>query len=218
MVSSAYADAGIAGYMDDCVEMTQEGDAVRIVVKVKYRDADGDAPPAGYPRVRVFDGGTEVAGGPFVMTQESGIYASGAIYTYGFIANPGASYSFRFEASDVFGATATGLVGEIMGPVVAKRLPGSGEVKLYHGVFNAGLSERCYLMLNLSSPGDMSIEVRDVRGRAVRRLHQGALGVGLAQFEWVGKDDAGNPSASGTYWITVEGSGVRAKKKAVLIR
>ncbi|MDD5686204.1 MAG: Ig-like domain-containing protein, partial [Elusimicrobia bacterium] len=52
------------------------------VYRVKYADADGDAPKTGYPRVHIKKGVSEITGSPFVMTTtDTGSYVTGRNYS-----------------------------------------------------------------------------------------------------------------------------------------
>jgi outer membrane protein assembly factor BamB len=77
--------------------------------RVKYADANSDAPLAGYPKLHIKKAGAEIAGSPFTMTFVSGNNSTGAIYTYPkTLSTAGNDYTYYFEAFDVWGATGTG--------------------------------------------------------------------------------------------------------------
>jgi hypothetical protein len=63
------------------------------------------------------------------------------------------------------------------------------------------------------------LEVLDVRGRRVRRLHDGVLPAGEHRARWDGRDDRGRPVASGIYLYRLEVPGHRPMvRKMVLLR
>ena len=88
----------------------EAGASTTFIYRVKYTDADGDAPKSGYPRVHIKKGGVEISGSPVTMSYVSGNYNTGAIYTYSKTAlSVGTDYTYYFEAQDTpNGATATG--------------------------------------------------------------------------------------------------------------
>jgi hypothetical protein len=77
-----------------------------LTYRVKYTDADGDAP--NYVRVHIEKGGSPISGSPFAMTKVSGSYAGGAIYSLDRSElGAGTDYTYIFEAQDSQGASAT---------------------------------------------------------------------------------------------------------------
>lgn len=60
--------------------------------------------------------------------------------------------------------------------------------------------------------------VVDVRGRMVRQIANQHLEAGDHQLRWDGKDDCGQPLASGIYWLSLERTGVRETMGVVLLR
>jgi len=80
------------------------------VYRVKYTDADDDAPVSGYPKVHIKKSGTEISGSPFSMTYVSGNYNTGAIYTFSItdLTEGATDYLYYFEAKDAYGVAATG--------------------------------------------------------------------------------------------------------------
>jgi len=80
------------------------------VLRVKYRDADNNAPKDGYPKVHIMKGGVEISGSPFVMeAANSDAYSTGRIFQKSLtIATAGTDYSYVFEAQDELGDAATG--------------------------------------------------------------------------------------------------------------
>ncbi|MDD5687959.1 MAG: Ig-like domain-containing protein [Elusimicrobia bacterium] len=81
------------------------------VYRVKYTDADNDAPKTGYPRVHIEKGGIQISGSPFVMTAvDTNAYSSGRVYSYAKqLTELGNDYSYKFEAQDINNAIATGV-------------------------------------------------------------------------------------------------------------
>jgi hypothetical protein len=79
---------------------------------------------------------------------------------------------------------------------------------------------RTMIHFELGSPGQVAIDICDVRGRRVRTLAPGRLIAGPHQATWDGSDDAGHPVASGTYLyrMSVDGNAVAGASKAVLLK
>ncbi|MCB1151660.1 VCBS repeat-containing protein, partial [bacterium] len=64
----------------------------------------------------------------------------------------------------------------------------------------------------------LEVDVFDVQGRRVRRLHEGALEAGWHDFVWNGRDDAGKSQASGLYLLRAKGGDTSVSAKMALIR
>jgi len=97
---------GESGYVADGLQ-PESGDMFTVFAyRVKYSDADGDAPT--YVRVQIKKGGTAISGSPFAMAYTGGEYAGGAIYTFDLSGLAlGSDYSYAFEAQDSAGNPAT---------------------------------------------------------------------------------------------------------------
>ena len=58
-----------------------------------------------------------------------------------------------------------------------------------------------------------------MRGQRVRMLHEGPLGAGWRTVVWDGKDNSGQPSASGVYFLRAESPGApTATRKMMLVK
>lgn len=95
--------------------------------------------------------------------------------------------------------------------------PGAGVLtglQAYPNPFNP----RLQLRLEMSRSTEAEVVVLDVAGRRVRRLHSGLLPRGETVLHWDGKDQQGQPLASGVYWLrAAAGTEVRTAR-AVLVR
>lgn len=67
-------------------------------------------------------------------------------------------------------------------------------------------------------PGDLTIEILTLRGDAIRRYVLPSSGNRVVTQRWDGTNDAGNPVASGTYAVRINGGGYRTIKRVVVIR
>jgi hypothetical protein len=97
---------GETNYTSDGLHPESGGTSENYVYRIEYTDVDGD--PPNYVRVHVEKGGTDISGSPFTMSQVSGSYTTGAIYSYtktGLAA--GTDYTYHFVAEDDQGSPAT---------------------------------------------------------------------------------------------------------------
>ena len=85
----------------------QVGDATStFTYRVKYLDADGDSPMAGFPRIHILKGGQEISGSPFAMNFVSGNFTDGAVYIHSTTLPLGTDYTYHFDAKDATGVQA----------------------------------------------------------------------------------------------------------------
>ncbi|MEO8777319.1 MAG: flagellar hook capping FlgD N-terminal domain-containing protein [Rhodanobacter sp.] len=61
--------------------------------------------------------------------------------------------------------------------------------------------------VNAGGATNATVNILDASGKSVRTINLSAQGGGLAQFSWDGKDNNGNPLASGTYSIAANNNG-----------
>ncbi|NNE09991.1 MAG: T9SS type A sorting domain-containing protein, partial [Gemmatimonadetes bacterium] len=79
-------------------------------------------------------------------------------------------------------------------------------------------------VIDFTVPGDRGrgvrakLEVLDIQGRLVRTLVEGVVGAGEGSATWDGRNDAGDPVASGTYFVKFEAGGVEKTRKITLVR
>lgn len=74
------------------------------------------------------------------------------------------------------------------------------------------------IQYGLAATTSVAVEIIDPRGVAVRHFWEGPKGSGTHAIRWDGRDDAGNPVASGVYLARVQTAGGVAGCKAVLAR
>lgn len=74
------------------------------------------------------------------------------------------------------------------------------------------------LRFTLARTTPVTVDVLDVRGRLVRRLHAGALTAGEHAVHWDGCSDDSTPAAGGVYLARLGGDGGSALLKLVLVR
>ncbi len=97
---------GEAGYTADGIDPQAGNTTAAFNYRVKYTDADGDAPMSGHPRVHILKGGREINGSPFAMTGAGGSPAEGTIYTHSATLPEGTDYTYYFDAKDAAGLQA----------------------------------------------------------------------------------------------------------------
>jgi len=71
---------------------------------------------------------------------------------------------------------------------------------------------------SLQRAGDVTLDVYDVTGKLVRRIHRGLLANGGHSFSWDWRDDTGRPAAPGVYFTRLEAFGLSRLGRVVLIR
>jgi leucyl aminopeptidase len=71
---------------------------------------------------------------------------------------------------------------------------------------------------SLPERGEVTVTIFDVAGRAVRALFHGVQPAGEQAIVWTGRDDAGQPVASGVYYYRVDALGQSAVRKMALVK
>jgi hypothetical protein len=74
------------------------------------------------------------------------------------------------------------------------------------------------LPVRLASPDRLTVDVFDARGRHVRRLADTDLRAGSHPIVWNGKDDQGEPAASGIYTVVARSGQQRQVRRITLVR
>jgi hypothetical protein len=70
----------------------------------------------------------------------------------------------------------------------------------------------------LESADRVLLRIYDVRGAHVATVFDGNLGLGRHSFEWSGRDDAGQPVASGVYLYTLTTHQQTLSKKMLVVK
>jgi hypothetical protein len=86
------------------------------------------------------------------------------------------------------------------------------------GVLNLRRGERLAVRLHARTAGLVRVSVLTPRGEPVREFVRDARPDETLSLEWDGRNAGGEPVASGTYAIRVDGGGVRAILRVVVIR
>lgn len=79
-------------------------------------------------------------------------------------------------------------------------------------------NNRTQIELNLLQFSPVSLTIYDMSGAKIRTLYQGSAGPGIKVFRWNGRDDRGNPSASGIYIISIRMENRVYDRKVVLLK
>jgi flagellar hook assembly protein FlgD len=66
--------------------------------------------------------------------------------------------------------------------------------------------------------GPVEVEIFDVQGRLVRKIHQPANDASVASVGWDGKDDRGHPLGSGRYWLRVRAGALEGTRAVLILR
>ena len=113
-----------SGYNSDGLNPESGSPSTVFYYRIKYTDADNDAPLSGYPKVHILKGGIELSNSPFSMSYVTGNYGTGAIYTYSTTLSTGTDYTYYFEAYDSNSSMATGTpTSSIDAPDVTNNAP-----------------------------------------------------------------------------------------------
>jgi len=72
--------------------------------------------------------------------------------------------------------------------------------------------------LAMPAPGQVRVEVYDLRGRLVSVLSRGPMPRGRSGMVWNGRDETGAPVGSGVYFLRIEALGRQEVRKVVLSR
>lgn len=70
----------------------------------------------------------------------------------------------------------------------------------------------------LNEPGDVRVDIFDVRGYRVSRQALSGLEAGQHSFRWDGRDIRGRKAANGTYFVQVRAAGRQAMRRVTLVR
>ena len=84
---------------------------------------------------------------------------------------------------------------------------------------NPSRAGETHVLYRVQQQGRISVTVYDIAGREVKRLDSGLYAPGVRGVVWDGRDDAGNPVASGMYFVRFVGeSGKTIMKRLTVMR
>ena len=84
----------------------------------------------------------------------------------------------------------------------------------YPEPFNSATS----IPISLDRPGEILLDVFNVRGQRIQRLYQGSLSAGKHTFSWQGVDSRGRPAGSGRYTVRLQTGGKTHNRIMTLLR
>ena len=73
-------------------------------------------------------------------------------------------------------------------------------------------------MLVKLKEANVSVDIVDIAGRRVVRLHRGNLNPWKHQLTWYGKDERGNSMASGVYYIKAIGGNIQKWRPITFVK
>lgn len=86
-------------------------------------------------------------------------------------------------------------------------------------MFKPGLGGNITLSVRAPSDGHVTVKVYDIAGDLVRPVFEADVQKGLwFQATWDGRNGDGDTVASGVYFVSVRGAGIRSIRKVVVIR
>ena len=102
----------------------------------------------------------------------------------------------------------------IMRSVSPRQLSAFPGLNVFPNPFNDGTM----ISFENNEGGNVTLEVYDVRGARVRVLHAGTLAPNYYEMTWDGKNDTGQPVASGVYFVRLDTPQRWGLRKAVVVR
>lgn len=169
--------------------------------RVRYRDADGDAPAT--VLCHIARGGTPIPKSPFPMKAVQGTDPTeGVVYEHARrLPQPG-TYAYRFEASDGVGAAEGAPTEETAGPTTEADT-GAALVMSLTAVPVA--SRAIGISWCLGAPARISVRVRNLAGRPVASLvTDDWREAGIGSAVWNGRTQRGLWAPGGTYLVVLE--------------
>jgi hypothetical protein len=124
-------------------------------------------------------------------------------------ARAGASYTYFVAAIKENGDEVRSVAADVTTPALALSLGQN-----YPNPFNPVTK----IPFTVDETGRVLLRVFDVRGALVATVHDGALAEGRHSMEWSGRDDRGQPVASGIYLYTLSAGKRTLSRKMVLMK
>jgi DNA-binding beta-propeller fold protein YncE len=191
-------------------------------VSLRLGWSDGALEPAGWESGGYFEsrGGVVMSPGPGSLdgavlgARAPGLAGDGSFATFRFRAlrdgDPGLAIRF-VAARNAANASLPVVEGGVHGPAlpaVTRLLPPRPNP------FGAALE----IGFSLARPGPIDLAVFAVDGRRVRTLARGAREAGEYRLSWDGRDERGEPAATGVYYVRLTAPGARFVHKAVRVQ
>lgn len=169
--------------------------------RVRYRDADGDAPAA--ILCHITRNGTPISGSPFAMKLVGGSDpVAGLIYEHARKLTLTGAYTYRFEASDGLQSAEGVATQETSGPQVNAETNSALVLSFLATALNGRMVD---IRWNLASSARVSVRVVNLAGRTVAEVvSDQQRAVGLNSATWNGRSQHGTPVPGGTYVVILE--------------
>jgi flagellar hook assembly protein FlgD len=74
------------------------------------------------------------------------------------------------------------------------------------------------ILFNISEPGDVSIEVYNIKGELIKTLEKENLSAGQNSIVWNGSDDTNKPASSGIYFYKMKAGKFIEARKMILMK
>jgi len=126
----------------------------------------------------------------------------------------GNGFTGDFYADDVSLVLDSTITGIDRGDLSEHQMISDFRLQNYPNPFNATTMIRFYL----PQATTLDIEVYNVLGEKINRIHEGFLRAGYHRFEWNGRDRRGNEVASGVYIVTLKTGNICKSRKLLLVR
>jgi hypothetical protein len=192
--------------------------------RIWYRDDDGQPPLAGYPKLHIMKGGTQIA----VLDMTRGEYGTASAGDYraawtGLHAT-GSDYAYYIEVEDSVGGYA--MTSTVYGPTVsegvlfpvdlAANLPPPDKIQIRHNVIKFTDGRSAYIVVRAKKPGTVNLDLYTQAGLPIMSLPAvtwDSTGlVGTVAFDGRLK---GKPLPTGVYYVVA--AGAFADKQKIMI-
>jgi hypothetical protein len=152
-------------------------------------------------------------------SEDASLTVQGTASTTVFLPAVATGFVFRIRAWDAFGNVGpvshycfVGWPTQVPYPVL-----GSSRNQLQQNSPNP-FNPRTTIRFDLAQDSLINLDIFDIRGRCVRRLHRGRLPAGAHEIVWDGYHDNGEQAASGIYFYRLEGCGAVETRKMTLVK
>jgi hypothetical protein len=129
------------------------------------------------------------------------------VYVRGIVQYVFGNYKIEPRGNEDIAVNPTGVSGDYFG----------GKFGLAQNMPNP-FNPKTTIAFNLTTPGDVTLEIYDVAGRRVATLIDRHMGTGAHVAQWDGKTSEGERAASGVYFYKLEAGDQKTSRKMVLLK
>jgi aminopeptidase N len=122
--------------------------------------------------------------------------------------------NYAFTMPETVDSVAVDPDGWVLGDKRRGKFASTPYVEVRPNPFNHGTS----IVFETTVAGQVSVTIYDVSGAPVRTLQNGSLPPAVHSIPWDGSNDAGDPAASGVYFVDVHTHKGQTTSRAVLVR